>query len=301
MGRNRDKSHKSDKDLREDHKKSSKSKEKQKNYSLQELKIRARNEEFDKIKDNYNKYGNKRHSEDRNDYRRHGRSDEKYIKEEQLSDNEHKRQKRTKFDKNIDKSEEFWSKESKEKTNDKVVEKAKPNFETTGKLCEDTNTFNGVVIKYNEPSEARKPKRKWRLYPFKGEESLPFIPIHRQSAYLLGRDRKVADIPIDHPSCSKQHSVLQFRLVEYQREDSTTGKRVRPYILDLESSNGTFVNNQRIEPKRYYELFEKDVIKFGFSTREYVVLHEESKDENEDDDIQLNDEQKDVKNDDISK
>jgi smad nuclear-interacting protein 1 len=293
MGRNRDKSHKSDKDLREDHKKSSKSKEKHKNYSLQELKIRARNEEFDKIKDNYNKYEN----------RRHRKSDHKFKKEEEFSDNEDKRQKRTKLDKNIDKSEEFWSKESKDKTNyinKEVVEKAKPNFEITGKLCEDTNTFNGVVIKYNEPLEARKPKRKWRLYPFKGEESLPFIPIHRQSAYLLGRDRKVADIPIDHPSCSKQHSVLQFRLVEYQKDDSTTGKRVRPYIIDLESSNGTFVNNQRIEPKRYYELFEKDVIKFGFSTREYVVLHEESKDENEDDDIQLNDEQKEVKNNDIS-
>ena len=27
---------------------------------------------------------------------------------------------------------------------------------------------------------------------------------------------------------------------------------------------------------RYYELKEKDVIKFGFSTREYVLLHERS-------------------------
>lgn len=181
---------------------------------------------------------------------------------------------------NRNKSSDFWSQEAKDMTNDKI----KPNFEQTGKLAEDTNTFNGVVVKYNQPVEARKPKRKWRLYPFKGEDSLPFIPIHRQSAYLLGRDRKVADIPIDHPSCSKQHSVIQFRLVEFIREDTTVGKRVRPYIIDLQSSNGTFVNNQLIEPKRYYELFEKDVIKFGFSTREYVLLHEESKNETEDDD-----------------
>ena len=27
---------------------------------------------------------------------------------------------------------------------------------------------------------------------------------------------------------------------------------------------------------RYYELRERDVIKFGFSTREYVLLHEKS-------------------------
>ena len=78
------------------------------------------------------------------------------------------------------------------------------NFALSGKLLEDTNTFNGVVVKYGEPSEARKPKTKWRLYVFKGSEELPILYIHRQSAYLLGRDRKVADIPLDHPSCSKQ-------------------------------------------------------------------------------------------------
>ena len=35
---------------------------------------------------------------------------------------------------------------------------------------------------------------------------------------------QVADIPLDHPSCSKQHSALQYRLVSYTREDGTTGK-----------------------------------------------------------------------------
>jgi hypothetical protein len=29
----------------------------------------------------------------------------------------------------------------------------------------------------------------------------------------------------------------------------------------------------RREPHKYYELFEKDLIKFGFSTREYVLLN----------------------------
>lgn len=153
-------------------------------------------------------------------------------------------------------------------------DKEKPNFELSGALTEDTNTFRGVVIKYNEPPEARIPKRRWRLYPFKDDEPLPVMYIHRQSAYLLGRQRKIADIPIDHPSCSKQHAVFQYRLVEYTRSDGTGGRRVKPYIIDLGSGNGTFLNNQRIEPQRYYELKEKDVLKFGFSSREYVLLHE---------------------------
>ena len=42
------------------------------------------------------------------------------------------------------------------------VEREKPNLGVTGKLAEDTNTYNGVVIKYSQPNEARKPKRRWR-------------------------------------------------------------------------------------------------------------------------------------------
>ena len=98
--------------------------------------------------------------------------------------------------------------------------------------------------------------------------------------------------------------------------------RVLPYVIDLGSSNGTYLNNTRwnlsccwdglfifwdfesfmnlifqslrIESKRYYELKvilmrkylvplftnwllqESDVLKFGYSTREYVLLHENS-------------------------
>ncbi len=82
------------------------------------------------------------------------------------------------------------------------------------------------------------------------------------------------------------------RLVEFTRADGTTGRRVKPYIIDLGSGNGTYLNNQRIESQRYYELKEKDVLKFGFSSREYVLLHERSdtaevdakKEEEEDDD-----------------
>ncbi|XP_066060749.1 smad nuclear-interacting protein 1 [Chamaea fasciata] len=170
---------------------------------------------------------------------------------------------------------ELWQPESKPK--EKSTEnKQKPSFELSGALLEDTNTFRGVVIKYSEPPEARIPKTRWRLYPFKNDEFLPVMYIHRQSAYLLGRHRRIADIPIDHPSCSKQHAVFQYRLVEYTRADGTVGRRVRPYIIDLGSGNGTFLNNQRIEPQRYYELKEKDVLKFGFSSREYVLLHESS-------------------------
>ena len=101
----------------------------------------------------------------------------------------------------------------------------------SGKLTEEKNVFNGVVVKYSEPLEARIPKRRWRFYVFKGDETLPTLYLHRQSAYLMGRDRKVADIPLDHPSVSKQHAVLQFRLVGYERADGSAGRTVSLLVI----------------------------------------------------------------------
>lgn len=75
--------------------------------------------------------------------------------------------------------------------------------------------------------------------------------------FSVGRERKIVDIPVDHPSISKQHAVLQYRLVPYTRDDGTKGQRIRPYIIDLNSANGTFVNNQKIDPSKYVELLER--------------------------------------------
>lgn len=141
----------------------------------------------------------------------------------------------------------------------------KPNFGLSGALAKDTNTFRGNLIKYNEPPEARKPDCRWFLFPFKQDESLDKIPLYRQSAFLFGREVTIVDIPIEHPSCSKQHAVIQFRFVKGQ---------IKPYIIDLDSSNGTSLNGEKIEPRRYYELLEKDSIKFAHSSKDYVLMSE---------------------------
>jgi len=157
---------------------------------------------------------------------------------------------------------------------------AKPNFAPSGLLAAETNTVKAVdgtstVLKYNEPPEARKPVLGWRLYVFRGSEQLELLHIHRQSAYLIGRDRLVADIAIDHPSCSKQHAVIQYRYVQEKDEFGDSKGTVKPFVIDLESTNGTHVNDEVIPSARYYELKASDVIKFGQSTREYVLLHDE--------------------------
>ncbi|CAO3591887.1 unnamed protein product [Absidia cylindrospora] len=100
---------------------------------------------------------------------------------------------------------------------------------------------------------------------------LNLLHVHCQSAFLIGRDRAVVDIPVDHPSCSKQHAVLQYRRVN----DENGQPIVKPFIIDLESTNGTHINGDKIPASRYVELKMKDVVTFGQSTREYVLLHSE--------------------------
>ncbi|KAF9241187.1 smad nuclear interacting protein 1 [Melanogaster broomeanus] len=158
------------------------------------------------------------------------------------------------------------------------VDKAKPNFKPSGLLAAATNTVKAAdgtstVLKYNEPPEARKPVLGWRLYVFKGSDQIELLHIHRQSAYLIGRDRAVVDIFIEHPSCSKQHAAIQHRQVQ---EKDEFGARNRTFIIDLESTNGTHVNDEAIPTTRFYELRAGDVIKFGLSNREYVLLHDEA-------------------------
>ena len=47
---------------------------------------------------------------------------------------------------------------------------------------------------------------------------LATFPLSTRSRYLFGRERKVADVPLDHPSCSSQHAVLQYRRVSVSSE-----------------------------------------------------------------------------------
>lgn len=96
------------------------------------------------------------------------------------------------------------------------------------------------------------------------------------AAYTSWRHNGLDANTVGNKESSCLSCLLSCRLVDHKRLDGTMGRRVKPYIIDLGSGNGTYLNNQRIEAQRYYELREKDVLKFGFSSREYVLLHESS-------------------------
>ena len=82
----------------------------------------------------------------------------------------------------------------------------------------------------------------------------------------------MVDFPTEHPSCSKQHAVLQFRYTEKKNEWGEKKGAVKPYIIDLESANGTKLNGEKLPQSRYVGLVSGDVINFGDSSREYVLM-----------------------------
>lgn len=160
-----------------------------------------------------------------------------------------------------------------------LQEKQKPNFAPTGLLAAASNTIahadgTSIVLKYHEPPEARKPPPKdlWKLFVFKGPDILETIELSLRSCWLVGRELAVVDLPAEHPSISKQHAVIQFRWIEKKNEFGDKLGRVKPYLIDLESANGTKVNKDQIPGSRYLELRDKDMIQFGDSTREYVLM-----------------------------
>ena len=73
---------------------------------------------------------------------------------------------------------------------------------------------------------------------------------------LIGRS-KTCIINLTHPSISKEHAIIEFEEDDF------------PLIKDLNSSNGTYVNGERLQnaPKR---LKTNDTISFGSDITEYV-------------------------------
>ncbi|KAK4124581.1 SMAD/FHA domain-containing protein [Parathielavia appendiculata] len=157
--------------------------------------------------------------------------------------------------------------------------KEKPNFGNSGVLAAASKAVTQadgttITLKYHEPPEARKPppRDEWKLFVFKGQDIVDTIELSTRSCWLVGRELAVVDLPAEHPSISKQHAVIQFRYTEKRNEFGDKIGRVKPYLIDLESANGTMLNGERVPESRYLELRNKDMIQFGSSTREYVLM-----------------------------
>ncbi|KAF7561830.1 hypothetical protein G7046_g2323 [Stylonectria norvegica] len=157
--------------------------------------------------------------------------------------------------------------------------KEKPNLGNSGALLAAANSItqadgSTIQLKYHEPPEARKPspRDQWKMFTFKGGDIVDTIDLSLRSCWLIGREMSIVDLSAEHPSISKQHAAIQFRYTERRNEFGDRLGKVKPYLIDLKSANGTTLNDDTIPESSYLELKDKDMIKFGHSTREYIIM-----------------------------
>lgn len=168
-------------------------------------------------------------------------------------------------------------------TNQSIV-KEQPNYSLSGLLAQDALQHSDDTVlksdKYAEPADAAVPSIKYRLYCFKDgkQQDEPIKLTAGLSCYMVGRDDRLCYITLHHPSISSQHAVIQFKR-KWQAApfasnvaDAVPTSIIVPYLIDLASTNGTELNHRPIESQRYIELRHKDVLKFGQSAREYVLI-----------------------------
>eukprot|EP00173_Palmaria_palmata_P001285 Plantae.Rhodophyta-Palmaria_palmata.ctg17.p1 GENE.Plantae.Rhodophyta-Palmaria_palmata.ctg17~~Plantae.Rhodophyta-Palmaria_palmata.ctg17.p1 ORF type:complete len:178 (+),score=30.81 Plantae.Rhodophyta-Palmaria_palmata.ctg17:30-536(+) len=133
---------------------------------------------------------------------------------------------------------------------------------------------------YHEPANARAPERSapWRLYIFRKGNPLAspgrdcFIRLDRQRYYLFGRDGAICHVAMAHASVSKQHAVIQFR--QRVSGDEADEGDVVPWLLDLKSRNGTYLNDVRVPSDVFMRIHCGDTLLYGASTREWVLVQE---------------------------
>ncbi len=161
------------------------------------------------------------------------------------------------------------------------------NLETQGQSIDNNKTFTeekmSEKVKVESKTEAPKaPKQQihykapsWSAictenYYFdvlKGGVMKDSIDLSTKDFYIFGRLEE-CDVTMEHPSVSRFHAVVVYR-GKSNNESSEKGNGF--YIMDLGSTHGTFLNKKPLDPKVYYRLRVGYVVKFGGSTRLYIL------------------------------
>lgn len=124
-------------------------------------------------------------------------------------------------------------------------------------------------LKYSEPPWGGKaPDTSYSLEILKNGTIVDTVPLTQRSFYVVGR-LPVCDVSLEHPSISRYHAVIQYR--SRPEEGEPAAEDTGFYIHDLGSTHGTVVNKNKIPPQTYIRLRVGHVLKFGGSTRLFIL------------------------------
>lgn len=126
-------------------------------------------------------------------------------------------------------------------------------------------------LDYIEPFWSSKPLCEYSFEVTKEGAVLEEIPLMGKPYFVVGRQKDIVDIWQENPTISRRHAVFQHK---------DTGDL---FIYDLGSTHGTFVNQKLIAKQSYLKIKQGDIIRFGMSTRWFILNGGPEQEEEEDD------------------
>ncbi|XP_028417838.1 kanadaptin-like isoform X2 [Dendronephthya gigantea] len=149
-------------------------------------------------------------------------------------------------------------------------------FKIPSVIQKDTKPNEPVVVEKKENIPELKYKAPWwsaippkdenyNLEVLKNGCIVSTINLNDKAYHVFGR-LPLCDVVLEHPSISRYHALVQYR-GNTDGDPSLSGF----YLYDLGSTHGTVVNKSKIKQCTYYRLKVGYVIKFGGSSRLFVV------------------------------
>jgi hypothetical protein len=127
----------------------------------------------------------------------------------------------------------------------------------------------------------RQIKKKIKLNYF--QLKIKKLMIDEKNCYFFGRNKDTVDFVIDHASWSRVHAVLLWHksLNRSFIVDLNSGIQMKIFIFILNYifiillvkhlAHGTFIGTIRLEPNKPQQVFIDSELKFGASTRTYII------------------------------
>lgn len=163
--------------------------------------------------------------------------------------------------------------------------------EPEGAKCETRPEQKIPKCPYIEPKWSAAPDSSlaYSFEVLKGGQIVDNVNNLQSKAYWTIGKFQTNDIAMAHPTISRYHAVLQYRPnVANQNSDDDSSDddensnksdetNQKPkvdkgwYLYDLNSTHGTFVNKMKVPPKTYVRIRVGYMLKFGASTRNYIL------------------------------
>jgi len=122
-----------------------------------------------------------------------------------------------------------------------------------------------AVIPYKEPLWGGITGESYYFEVIKNGAVAERVELTAKSYYVFGR-LPSCDHSMDHPSLSRYHAVIQ-----HCAKTNSEGRDLGWYLYDLDSTHGTWINKSKVSPRVYYRLRVGYIVKFGGSTRLYIL------------------------------